>query len=69
MANKDIERNKQQAPKAGQGQENIGGDGKNDPDIGEPVHLDEKKPDQQGKPGMGQREDQQGGQQPETQNR
>ena len=52
MPNKDSERDKQQAPKAGQGQQNMGGDGKNDRETGEPVQLDEKKPDQQGKPGQ-----------------
>ena len=57
MANKDFERDKQQAPKAGQGQQNMGDDGKNDREAGEPVQLDEKKPDQQG------------GQHPGTQNR
>jgi hypothetical protein len=37
---------------------------KNKKDIGEPVELNTEKKDQQNKPGMGQREGQQGGQRP-----
>jgi hypothetical protein len=60
MGNKDFDRDnkkQQQKPQA------AGGERKNNEEVGEPVQLDEKtKQGQQDKPGMGQREGQQGGQ-------
>jgi hypothetical protein len=62
--NKDIDRQQKPKPQAGQQQ---GGGRKNEEEVGEPVQLNEDKPkqgqqDQQGKPGMGQREGVQPGQ-------
>ena len=65
MGNKDVDRDvkKQQPPPQG-----AGGERKNNEEVGEPVQLDEKtKQGQQGKPGSGQREGQQGGQPPDGQ--
>ena len=58
MANKDLDKQRQQEPQADQ----PGGGRKNNEEVGEPVQLNEdmQKGQPQGKPGMGQK---QGGQQ------
>lgn len=64
MANEDFEQSTQQ-PQSGEQQQRAGGGRKNTDEVGEPVQLQEDMPkqgQQPGKPGMGQREGQQGGQ-------
>jgi hypothetical protein len=62
--NKEFQRDqKQQQPQADQKQQ--GGGRKNDEEVGEPIQLDDDtspKQGQQGKPDMGQREGEHGGQ-------